>query len=134
MYLKARIAVLCFVLAACVPAIAALRPAAQQNSPSNAGAIECRVLEAHISATPPVLLVIFHQRDKKDQPHLAELLKEKTGSMADVQVGDSPWTNATVFRLKSSFGRGLLVLPAGVLEMKSGGTFRIRFSSASAGD
>jgi len=134
MYLKVRITILCFVLAACVPAIAARQVAAQRNAASNTDTIECRILEAHTSATPPVLLVIFHQRDKKDQPHLAELLKEKTGSKAEVQVSDSPWTNATVFRLKSNFGRGLLVLPAGSLEMKSGGTFRIRFSSARAGD
>jgi hypothetical protein len=132
MYLKARISVLVFVLAVCAPVIMA--QAARQNVAPAVDAIECRILEAHASATPPVLLVIFHQRDKKDQPHLAELLKEKTGGMAQVQLGGSPWTKVTVFRLKSSFGRGLLVLPAGSLEMKNGGTFRIRFSSAGAGD
>lgn len=132
MYLKARISVLVFVLAVCAPVVTA--QAARQNAAPAVDLIECRILEAHTSAAPPVLLVIFHQRDKKDQPHLAELLKEKTGGMAEVQLGSAPWTKATVFRLKSNFGRGLLVLPAGSLEMKNGGTFRIRFSPARAGD
>lgn len=82
----------------------------------------------------PVLLVIVHQRDRRDQPLLAELLKEKTGGMAEVQVGGSPWTKASRFRLTTNFGRGLLALPAGSLEMKSGGTFRIRFSWPRASD
>lgn len=130
MYLKLRTAVLAVALAGCIGPIAARQGAAHGMPSPGTGAIECRILEAHSSTNPPVLLVIFHQRDKADQPRLEAELKQMSGGTVEVQVGDSPWAQMTVFRLKSSFGRGLLVVPAGALEMKEGGTFRIRFSSA----
>ncbi|MGH9717391.1 MAG: hypothetical protein ACRD4R_11800 [Candidatus Acidiferrales bacterium] len=130
MYLKLRIIVLMFAIATCLPALARARQSAQRQDATPASdTIECRILEAHASTAPSALVVIFHQRDKQDQPHLAAMLKEKSGGSAEVQVGDAPWTTATVFRLKTCFGRGLLVLPPGSVAMKDGGTFRIRFST-----
>lgn len=106
---------------------------ARQAAP-DAKIIDCRALEAHSSATPPVIAVVFHQRDKQDQPRFAALLKQDSGATVAVQLGKSPWVNATVVRLKSCFGRGLLLLSSGSLAIKDGDTFRVKFSAIAAAD
>jgi hypothetical protein len=50
-----------------------------------------------------------------------------------VQIGDGSWQRATVVRLKSCFGRGLLILPPGEPALKDGETFLLKFASGSGG-
>jgi hypothetical protein len=90
--------------------------------------IACRVLEAHASTHPAVIAVVFHQRDKADQARLASLLQHLAGESVELQTGEGEWKSATVVRLKSCFGRGLLLLPADAPPLKDGATFLLRFS------
>lgn len=128
MYLKARLAVVVCTVAFAVPSFArqAFSHATATTEPA---VVECTVLEAHASAAPAVLVVIFHQEQKKDQPRLAALIKVNSGSDADIQIGSAPWTRATIFRLRTCFGRGMMVLSPRGTELKDGETFRIRFSN-----
>ncbi len=96
--------------------------------------VDCRVLESHVTAVPPVIAVVFHQRDAQDQPRFAALLKQNSGATVAVQMAQSPWVNGTVVRLKSCFGRGLLLLPPGSLAIKDGAAFRVKFSESAAAD
>jgi hypothetical protein len=131
MYLKLRITVLAFVFAFAIPSFGAPRQAAShQSTAPQSGVVDCKVLEAHTSPAPAVLVVIFHQNKKQDQPRLAELLKQRSGSSAEVQIGAGAWTKVSVFRLRTAFGRGMLLLPAGSMPLKDGDTFRIRFAAA----
>lgn len=101
----------------------------QAAAPVDASVV-CRVLETHAAGTPSVAAVIFHQRDKQDQQRLGDLLKQHSGAAVQIQVGhDGLPQNATVFRIKSCFGRGLLLMPAGVAP-RDGETFTITFPSA----
>ncbi len=93
------------------------------------GAIACRVLEAHSSKQPAVTVVVFHHRDKQDQASLSSLLQQHSGERVDVQANDGKWQTATLVRLKSCFGRGLLLSPNGALQLKDGDEFFLRFST-----
>lgn len=128
MYLNIRLAVFVCAVALLVPSLAARQAASHPNAPSESAVVQCRVLEAHASAAPGALVVIFHQQEKKDQPRLSALLKENSGSEAEIQIGSAAWTKATAFRLRTCFGRGMLILPSGEAGLKDGDTFRIRFS------
>ena len=77
-----------------------------------AGTIACRVLEAHTDDELKVTVVVFHQREEAERSRLAALLREHSGKMVEVQAGDGGWRRARLVRLKSCFGRGLLILPA----------------------
>ena len=107
------------------PAVTA--PAAPASSSQPENVIACRALEAHTSEQPPVTVVVFHQRDKQDQARLAVLLKENSNGPAEIQGNDGKWHSVTVARLKSCFGRGLLLLPAGAEQPKQGQDFLLRF-------
>ncbi len=128
MYLKARLAVCVCVAVSVVPVLAARQAASHPSPAPESAAVECRVLEAHESAAPAALVVIFHQQMKNDQPRLSALIKANSGSDADIQVGSAEWIKVPVFRLRTCFGRGMLILPAGIAALKDGDTFRIRFS------
>lgn len=130
MYLKARlaVAVAVFAFGFASPSLHARQAASRPNHASEAGSVECRVLEAHASETPAAVVVIFHQQQKPDQPRLAALIKEHSGSTAEIQIGGALWTKVTIFRLKTAFGRGMFLLPPGSEKLKDGDTFRIRFS------
>jgi hypothetical protein len=93
------------------------------------GTIACRVLEAHTSEQPAMTVVVFHHRDKQDQASLSSLLQQHSGERVDVQANGGKWQTATVVRLKSCFGRGLLLSPNGTLQLKDGGEFFLRFST-----
>ena len=86
---------------------AALRPAAADFE-----TIACRALEAHTDDELKIAVVVFHQRDESQRSQLATLLREHSGAMVEVQAGDGTWRRARLVRLKSCFGRGLLMLLA----------------------
>jgi len=77
-----------------------------------AGTIACRALEVHTDNELKVTVVVFHQRDEAERSQLATLLRGHSGEMVEVQAGDGTWRRARMMRLKSCFGRGLLLLTA----------------------
>jgi hypothetical protein len=90
-------------------------------------AIACRVLETHTSQQPAVTLVLFHQAEAKDRDALAAMLREYSESSAEFQTSDGRWHSATVVRLKSCFGRGVLIFPAGPTVLPEKSVFALRF-------
>jgi hypothetical protein len=119
--MKLRLLLLVVVILAC-----SSLPLAGQSGRDNV--IECRALEAHNGANPAVTVVVFHQRNKVDQERLASMLQGLASENVELQVAHRKWTAVNVFRLKSCFGRGLLVLPASTAAMNDGATFFLRFS------
>jgi len=93
-----------------VPAVLSWSQAVSQ--PADATTIACRALEAHTDDGLKVTIVVFHQRDAAARSQLAALLREHSGEMVELQAGDGVWRQARLVRLKSCFGRGLLMLPA----------------------
>jgi len=78
---------------------------------ANAATIVCRALETHTDDALKVMVVVFHQRDEAQRSQLGTLLRERSGEMVEVQAADGVWRRARLVRLKSCFGRGLLMLP-----------------------
>jgi len=116
-----RLLLLLVAMALYAPMLAATRQA-------ETNAIACRVIEAHAAAHLAVVAVVFHQAQKADQPRFASLLLQHSGEEAEVQVGGEARTAGSVFRLKSCFGRGLLLLPADAPPLKDGETFTLTFA------
>ena len=56
--------------------------------------------------------MVFHQRDEAQRSQLAALLREHSGEMVEVKAGDGVWHRARMVRMKSCFGRGLLIVAA----------------------
>lgn len=94
--------------------------------------VACHALEKHASAQPSVTIVVFNQRDKPDHQRLSDLLKENDGSGVELRTSDGKWHKATVARLKSCFGRGLLFLSGDVEQLKDRDDFLLRFPPKAA--
>jgi hypothetical protein len=124
---RPRLALMLVAIALSVPPFASAR-----DMDATGSTIECRVIEAHLGAHPAVLAVVFHQAEKTDQPRLASLLLQHSGEEASVRIGTDSHVAGTVFRLKSCFGRGLLLLPADAPPLKDGTTFVLELSGATA--
>jgi len=82
----------------------------QAATPPAAVNVAFRALETHTD--DEVTVVVFHQWDEAQRSQLATLLREHSGAMVEVQAADGAWQRARMVRLKSCFGRGLLMLPA----------------------
>ena len=122
-----RLPILCAVIATCLA-----RPGiARQAGGLAAETIACRVLEAHASTSPAVVAVVFHQRDQIDQARLASALRQHSGESVEIETGDGRLASATMVRLKSCFGRGLLLLPPDAPAVKDGATFLLKISARS---
>ena len=91
-------------------ALSGTQAAPQAAAAADAGMIACRALETHTDDELKVTVVVFHQRDQAQRTRLAALLREHSGTMVEVRSGDGAWRRARVVRLKSCFGRGLLML------------------------
>jgi len=92
-----------------------------------ANVMACRVMEAHASAELHVVTVVFHQKDKNDGPRLGALLGKHSGTSVEFQTADGTWHRAQVFRMKSCFGRGLLVFAAGEAQLAERKEFALKF-------
>jgi len=100
-------------------------------APAEANAIACRAMESHASEEPSAPAVVFHHRDKVEGPRLGELLLKNSGATVEIQIGrDGKRQTARAFRLKSCFGRGLLLLPHGTVAAKDGETFTVMFPAS----
>jgi len=73
--------------------------------------IACRALEVHTDSELRVAVIVFHQHDQAQSSELAVLLRDHSGQMVEIQ-GDDGWHSARLERLRSCFGRGMLMLPA----------------------
>lgn len=131
---RLRFAILCANFCVTTMLCVASHSAARQSASAETSAISCRVLEAHASANPAVTVIVFHQQRKEDQDRLGALLRSHSGESVEIQVGDAAWTSVTIFRLKSCFGRGLMVLPPGAPTMKDGSTFVLKIRPGAAKD
>jgi hypothetical protein len=102
----------------------AQEPAAQE-------AIACRVLESKRAATMGVEVAVFHPADAASRERLGSFLESHDGASVEFEIAGGDWQPATVFRLKSCFGRGLLVFPAARIPVARGRGFLIRASARS---
>ncbi|HUK86045.1 MAG TPA: hypothetical protein VLT85_00145 [Terriglobales bacterium] len=89
--------------------------------------VACRVLEVHHDAATGVTVALFHHQDAADQARLAELLRAHPEAAVEYQARDRAWRPAGLARLKSCFGRGLLILPPGSPALAPGDDFLLRF-------
>src|SRR5579875_3616625 len=71
MYLTGRLTVAVCAFALSIPAAGARQVSGNSSALADSRVVECRVLEAHANPAPAALVVIFHQRQKQDQPRLA---------------------------------------------------------------
>jgi hypothetical protein len=91
------------------PGVAQEAPLPQTAEPRP---IACRALESHTDKELNVAVIIFHQRDEAERDRLATLLHAHSGEVVEIRAGDSGWRRARLLRLKSCFGRGLLLVSA----------------------
>jgi hypothetical protein len=89
--------------------------------------IHCRAMEVFVAGRVGATAVIFHQRDKADGPRLGELLLAHSGEEVEFQTPDGRWHRATVVRMKSCFGRGLLLFAAGEAKIAERDEIVLRF-------
>jgi len=89
------------------------------------GPIICSVMEAFEEGKLGVRAIVFHQRDKADGPRLGALLLAQTGHEMVLEAGGRRY-HATVFRVKSCFGRGLALLPTSKLKLGENDEFTLR--------
>jgi len=92
--------------------------------------LACRVIESKTAAGPRVRLVIFHQGDSSDRETLGTFLKAHDGGSIQFQTSRGSWQPATVFRLKTCFGRGLLVFSNDQADLAEGDRFLLRVTPA----
>jgi hypothetical protein len=108
--------------------ITVLPGAMAQNEPgSPAAPLVCRALEVKTAQQMGVALVLFHQASKSDSARLGELLRGNDGLTVEFETSDGRSHPATLFRLGTCFGRGLLVFPAGSAHLTPGDQFWLRF-------
>ncbi|MGH7866716.1 MAG: hypothetical protein ACREP9_03550 [Candidatus Dormibacteraceae bacterium] len=89
--------------------------------------VSCRVMEVMASSQFHVRLVIFHYRDAADRSRLGELLRQYNGRPVQFRPQDGVWQNATVLRMRTCFGRGLLVFAASEPQLTEKQEFQLRF-------
>ena len=90
------------------------------------GPIVCSVMEAFEEGRLGVRAIVFHQRDKADGPRLGSLLLTHSGEEMELETAGGRRYRATVFRVKSCFGRGLVLLPTSKLKLGEQDEFTLR--------
>ncbi len=122
--------VLALVISAAGPAGRAA-PAKTSPAASAVTTVACRAMEVLTDGAHRTTVIVFHQRDDASRAALAELLRAYSGDAVEIQAGDDhSWQRATVFRLKSCFGRGLLLVPSGAAQqLKEGDEFHLKLLS-----
>jgi hypothetical protein len=99
----------------------------QDASEGADAAIACRVLEAKIVQQFSVAVAVFHQARASDGPRLGELLRQHDGAAVEFETSEGHSHPATVLRLGTCFGRGLLVFPAASARLGKNEEFWLRF-------
>jgi hypothetical protein len=83
-------------------------------------------MEAFEEGRLGVRAIVFHQRDKADGPRLGSLLLTHSGEEMELETAGGRRYRATVFRVKSCFGRGLVLLPTSKLKLGEQDEFTLR--------
>lgn len=104
-------------------------PGTQSQARPAQETIACHVIESKTAATPSVELVVFHHAEAAAREQLGAFLQNHDGASGEFEIAGGGRQPATVFRLKSCFGRGLLVFPAARVHLARGQTFWIRASA-----
>lgn len=112
-------------LALCAPIVA---QNVRTGSPETETII-CTALEVHANAQPGTTIAIIHQQSKPDQARFASLLARADGGSVQIQAKDGAWVTATIVRLRSCFGRGLLLFPSGGLKLTDRDVIHVKFSA-----
>ena len=103
-----------------------------QSAPDNGAGVACRAMEVHTDSTNHMTVVVFHQADEASVDAFRTLLHAHSGDAVEVNVdaaASGTW-RGTVFRLKSCFGRGLLLFPASAPPLKQGTRFLLRLAAS----
>jgi hypothetical protein len=90
------------------------------------GPIICSIIEAFEGGRLGVRAIIFHQHNKADGPRLGALLLAHSGEEMELETTGGPRYRATVFRIKSAFGRGLVLVPTSMLKLGAHDEFTLR--------
>lgn len=106
-----------------------LAPAAVAQKESSKDTVTCRAMEVFVAGPIGATAVIFHQRDKADGPRLGELLLAHTGQQVEFETADGRKHPATVERVKSCFGRGLLLFRSSEAKLAAKGDFVLHFAA-----
>ena len=83
-------------------------------------------MEAFEEGRLGVRAIVFHQRDKADGPRLGSLLLAHSGEEMELETTGGRRYRATVFRVKSCFGRGLVLVPTSKLKLGEHDEFTLR--------
>jgi hypothetical protein len=89
--------------------------------------VTCRILESHAAEWEGVTLLVFHHSQSGGSARLSALLRQHAGERVEFQAEGHAWRPATVLRLSSCFGRGLLVMAGQDATLTKGNTFTLRF-------
>jgi len=91
----------------------ALCSAAQTEHHGDSLYLACRALEVHSDSQLKVAVIVFHQADESQRAELAQLLRDHSGETVEIQGTEAGgWQRAQMVRMKSCFGRGLLMMTA----------------------
>jgi len=85
-------------------------------------------MEVFTAANQGVSAIIFHQRDKADGLKLGELLRSYSGHDLEFETKDGRKHQATIYRVKSCFGRGLMIIAADDVHLEPQDEFALRFA------
>ncbi len=109
--------------------VSGLGAQAQTPRPQDAnGPIICTVMESFEEGKLGVLAIVFHQRDKADGPRLGSFLLAHSGEEVDWETARGQHYRATVFRVRSCFGRGLVLVPTNKLKLREHDEFTLRLA------
>jgi hypothetical protein len=102
--------------------------AGSPQAPSNPGnrPIICSVMESFEEQKLGTRAIVFHQRDKVDGPRLGDLLLKHSGEEMELEARDGRRYRATIYRVKSCFGRGLAIIPTNRLKLSETDEFTLR--------
>ncbi|MFZ0736685.1 MAG: hypothetical protein WCA98_05290 [Candidatus Acidiferrales bacterium] len=100
-------------------------PSRAQTSAA-AETVACRAMEVHSAEASHIRLVIFHYGDKKDRDKVAQFVVAHAGKAVQFHSADGAWHDATLIRLKSCFGRGLLVFASDSATLAEKAAFTLR--------
>lgn len=84
-------------------------------------------MEVFVAEEAGATAVLFHQRDRADGPVVGEFILVHRGERVEFETADGKRHRATLFRVKSCFGRGLLLFSSGEAKLAEHDDFVLRF-------
>ncbi|HWF39335.1 MAG TPA: hypothetical protein VG322_12485 [Candidatus Acidoferrales bacterium] len=111
----------------CCSASPTTKAAAPTAKPADPNVVACHALEVHTNAQPAITILVFNQKNRDDHERLSDLLKDNEGASVEVKASDGTWHKASVARLRSCFGRGLLFFSGESSPVEEKDDFVLRF-------